>query len=140
MKTLYTFLLALGLAFTANAQNYFYQLDSSFNGKGYRLFASTSGTDNVQINACYLNDDKTSYITGDYGPTLLNHYIYGTRLKVNGEIDSTLCGSYCVSNSTMAGSHINMFKLQNNYYMPHTGLGGVSYRWFKSNNNGFSNL
>jgi Secretion system C-terminal sorting domain len=124
MKKFYTALLALGLATNANAQNLAYQLDSSFNSKGFRFLSSSSGTDNVKINACYLNDDKTSFIAGDLGPTN-NHYLFGAKLKINGEIDSTLCGSICASNGSFPASTIEIFKLQNNYYLPNSGFGGT---------------
>jgi Secretion system C-terminal sorting domain len=124
MKKIYTALLALGLAITANAQSYNYQLDSSFNGKGFRLLNSSTNTDNVKINACYLNDDKTSFIAGDLGPTA-NHYLFGAKLKINGEIDSTLCGSICASNASFPTSTLDMFKLQNNYYLSNSGFGGT---------------
>lgn len=125
MKKLYTALFALGLAFGANAQNYTYQLDSSFNSTGFRFLGSTSGTQNVVLKACYLNDDKSSFIAGDIGSNA-SHYLLGAKLKANGELDSTLCGSFCTTGAPVAGSNIDMYKLQNNYYLPNTGFGGTA--------------
>ena len=126
MKKIYTALFALGLALGVNAQNSTYQLDSTFNSTGFRFLNSTSGTQNILINACYLNDDQTSFITGDIAASANSQYLFGAKIKANGTLDSVMCGSYCVSGVPVSGRNIDMYKLKSNYYLPNTGFGGTA--------------
>jgi hypothetical protein len=123
MKKIYSILVALGLIFGAQAQNYTYKLDSSFNNKGYLLFRSVSGND-IANQACYLNDDSTMFVVADFGAAS-NHYSAWMKYKSNGKIDSTLCGSYCVSTGQINGSCYDIHKLRNDFFISHTGLGGT---------------
>jgi hypothetical protein len=123
MKKIYLVLVAMVFCIGANAQNFTYTLDSTFNNKGYLILKSLSTNDIVHT-ACYLNNDNTMFVVSDFG-AFSNHYSGWTKYKSTGKIDSTLCSSYCVSTGQITGSSYDIHKVRNDYFIPHTGFGGT---------------
>lgn len=122
MKKVITTWMSFMLAMAATAQNYYYQLDATFHQDGLRTFTA-SGAD-AGIRSGYLNQDGSMVLAG-YGSGY-NAYM---KLKSNGDLDSTLCGSYCVSAVGMSTYPLQTFKVGGSnagYYTAHEGWGGVS--------------
>jgi Secretion system C-terminal sorting domain len=130
MKKMYTALLALGLAITANAQTTF-KLDSTFNGTG--IF-STNGSAGNNANAFavggILNNDGSVWLAGGIngvGNSSWAHFV--SRRKANGTADSSfgVNGSYGYQTTAWQtmGFLNEIYPVKNGgAFATHTGYGG----------------
>jgi Secretion system C-terminal sorting domain len=132
MKKIYTALLALGLAITANAQTTF-KLDSTFNSDGIYSTNGTAGNNaSAYANGCILNNDGSVWLSGSLngaGNSSWTHYI--ARLTANGTADNAFCNvgaaGYTWTNWASMGNLLELYPTQNGgVYAPHTGYGGFS--------------
>lgn len=120
-------LAALGVQ-SANAQTYYYDVDSSFSAVGIKYLNYPSA--HVLPKSCLLLNDGKSYLSTAVTDDLTSSSALqiDAKLKVNGDFDSTLCGSYCSSGTPIASSTTGIYELNagsdKNYYYASTGFGG----------------
>lgn len=128
-RSIYTLATVAGLCATnAQAQTYYYDLDSSFSSTGVKVM--TAGTNHASVLSCLLlNDGKSfnsSLVTDVIGSVTALEV--DAKLKLNGDFDSVLCGSYCTSGVPITSTTTGIYDLSTstsaNYYFASTGFGG----------------
>jgi Secretion system C-terminal sorting domain/Domain of unknown function (DUF5122) beta-propeller len=123
MKKIYTALLALGLAITANAQSY--KIDSSFNSMGSKVYSTDFP--NHTIRGSYLNNDGSMVIATQTDGTITTKRSVA-KILANGNLDNTLCNSFCTDTATGVSFYTDVFKLGADYYISSTGYGGTAIK------------
>lgn len=128
-RSIYALATVAGLSgMNAQAQTYYYGLDSSFASTGVKVMSA--GTNHASVLSCLLLNDGRSFnssiVKDVVGPALALEV--DAKLKVNGDFDSVLCGSYCTSGAPVASSTTGIYDLSTstsaNYYFASTGFGG----------------
>lgn len=134
MKKIYTGVLAIALALSANAQSVAYSLDQNYNTKGYKFNDPNPSTFSTgSADAILLNDDGTEYVgikqlfAGDsYAITVL------AKNKANGTRDSSFATNGVATENMQRGVRVNDIALLNGGKIYCSGSGWGGYVWGSS--------
>lgn len=110
----------------SEAQIHYFGLDSTFSATGIKIL--NASPNHADVISCLLLDDGKSLMAGTVTNdlTATTALETGGRLKINGDFDSTLCGSYCTSSSPHDSRTTGIYALNAgaNFYYASSGFGG----------------